>query len=66
MSTDNTMFAFVFARILIEPRCGLRPGRDVAKLTVSNVSAQAVQANIAPHAQSVSEDSDQQQSDSPA
>ena len=39
-------------------------GRDVAKLTVSNVSAQAVQANIAsPRSQSVSDDSDQQQSD---
>ena len=42
-------------------------GRDVAKLTVSNVSAQAVQANIAsPRAQSVFEDSAQVQSDSAA
>ncbi len=42
-------------------------GRDVAKLTVtvSNVSEQVVQSNItSPHTQSVSDDSDQQQSDS--
>ena len=46
---------------------GVVSGGDVAKLTVSNVSAQAVHANIAsPRTQSVSEDSDEVQSDSAA